>query len=229
VSQAWDLLAILWVPVSQGVAHLRRARAYRDLPAAQSPLRNGSLNQLAYSLFLFIRDLAAGDLVAWIDGRLAIADQAPVMHRLAAMGQALIGPLRNIHGLSDKVLNMALASLLLGAGHGKPRWVETGASLIAVDSLVHNCLARTGILDRGNAAHVYGPQCYGPGGCAAILRAISAAIDGRQFNAAGRHRASCIGDGPNGTYPICWLGYSQRTDLDRGGGERTLWRGGIPR
>ena len=27
--------------------------------------------------------------------------------------------------------------------------------------------------------------------------------------AAGRHRASCIGDGPYGTYPICWLGYSQ--------------------
>ena len=153
-----------------------------SLPAL--PLRNGSLNKLAYSLFLFIRDLAHGDLVAWIDGQLAVADQGPSSHRLAAMGQALIGPLRHIHGLSDKVLNMALASLLLGAGHGKPRWVETGASLLAVDSLVHNFLARTGILDRSNATHAYGPQCYGPRGCADVLRAISGAIDARQFNAA---------------------------------------------
>ena len=115
-------------------------------PLPALPLRNGSLNKLAYSLFLFIRDLADGDLVAWIDDQLAMADQGPSLHRLGAMGQALIEPLRNIHGLSDKVLNMVLANLLLGAGHGKARWVETGGSLLAIDTLVHNFLARTGIM-----------------------------------------------------------------------------------
>src|SRR5450756_507523 len=68
-----------------------------NCPLPRLPLRNGSLNKLAYSLFLFIRDLAHGDLVAWIDGRLAIANKPTSMHRLAAMGEALIGPLRNIH------------------------------------------------------------------------------------------------------------------------------------
>jgi hypothetical protein len=34
-------------------------------------LRNGRLNQTAYSLFLFIRDIADGDLVGWIDRQLA--------------------------------------------------------------------------------------------------------------------------------------------------------------
>jgi hypothetical protein len=38
------------------------------------PLRNGRLNQTAYSLFLFIRDIADGDLVAWIDRQLAEPD-----------------------------------------------------------------------------------------------------------------------------------------------------------
>jgi hypothetical protein len=33
-------------------------------------LRNGHLNQIAYSLYLFIRDVAEGDLVGWIDHRL---------------------------------------------------------------------------------------------------------------------------------------------------------------
>jgi hypothetical protein len=40
-------------------------------------LRNGRLNQMVYSLFLFIRDIADGDLVGWIDHRLQAADDLP--------------------------------------------------------------------------------------------------------------------------------------------------------
>src|SRR4029079_4224540 len=36
-------------------------------PLPCHPLRNGRLNQMAYSLFLFIRDVADGDFVGWID------------------------------------------------------------------------------------------------------------------------------------------------------------------
>ena len=36
-------------------------------PLPSHDLRNGHLNQAAYSLFLFIRDLADGDLIGWID------------------------------------------------------------------------------------------------------------------------------------------------------------------
>jgi hypothetical protein len=49
-----------------------------------------------------------------------------------------------------------------------------------------------------------------------IARFPNASLAGEQYHLAG-------------TYPICWLGYSQRTDLNRGGGERTLLRGGISR
>ena len=38
-------------------------------------LRNGHLNQMAYSLYLFIRDVADGDLVGWIDDRVADRDE----------------------------------------------------------------------------------------------------------------------------------------------------------
>ena len=44
--------------------------------------------------------------------------------------------------------------------------------------------------------------------------------NGTRVKPAGRRRASCIGDGPHGTYPIYWLGYSQRTDFGRSCGER---------
>jgi hypothetical protein len=151
-------------------------------PLPRHDFRNGNLNQLAYSLLLFTRDVAGGDLVAWIDARLAEAYSGPRQGRLSRMGQALITPLLGLHGASHKVLNMALADLLMIGKARNPLWGEVGVSLVAIDTLVHNFLARTGILKRARAEHPYGSQCYGPRGCAAILSAVSDGIDARQFN-----------------------------------------------
>ena len=152
------------------------------LPGHQ--FRNGNLNQLAYSLFLFIRDVAGGDLVSWIDGRLAEADDGLASDRVAQMADAIIGPLSGVHGVAGKVLSMVLSDLLVVGNEHNPRWGQVGGSLIAIDTLVHNFLVRTGILKRANAVHPYGPQCYGPTGCAAVLSGLSEAIDARQFNSA---------------------------------------------
>ena len=43
-------------------------------PLPRHPLRNGRLNQMAYSLFLFIRDVADDDFVGWIDHQLAVSE-----------------------------------------------------------------------------------------------------------------------------------------------------------
>jgi hypothetical protein len=93
-------------------------------------------------------------------------------------------PLRNVYGVADKVLAMALSGILIGAADVRPRWLEVGVHLIAVDTLVHNFLHRTGILGRFKAGHPYGPGCYRPGGCADIIRLVASQIDARQFNRA---------------------------------------------
>ena len=144
--------------------------------------RNGNLNQLAYSLFLFIRDVAGGDLVGWIDRRLAEAAIGPAESRPNRLRQAIIEPLTGLHGASHKVLSMALSDLLLIGRRRNPLWAEAAVGLIAVDTLVHNFLVRTGILARAGADHAYGPQCYGPAGCASLLSMLSESIDARQFN-----------------------------------------------
>jgi hypothetical protein len=54
------------------------------------------------------------------------------------MRTALIGPLRHVHGISDKVLSMALSSLLRAAPGTKQHWFETRASMIAIDTLDAN-------------------------------------------------------------------------------------------
>jgi hypothetical protein len=145
-------------------------------------LRNGRLNQTAYSLYLFIRDNADGDLVGWIDRRLQAAARQSGSDRLAKMRSAVIEPLREVYGVSDKVLMMALALLFLGASSQRRRWIEVGGNMIAVDTLVHNFLHRTGILRRFRADHAYGPACYRPGGCADIIEAVAGRIDAKQFN-----------------------------------------------
>jgi hypothetical protein len=151
-------------------------------PLPSHDLRNGHLNQAAYSLFLFIRDLADGDLIGWIDAQLQAANSPPGPHRLPAMAAALIEPMREIYGVSDKVLAMALSALLLGAPEKMGLWAEVGGSMIAIDTLVHNFLHRTGILARFKAKHQYGLACYRLGGCADIIQTVAERIDARQFN-----------------------------------------------
>jgi hypothetical protein len=145
-------------------------------------LRNGRLNQTAYALHLFIRDVADGDLVGWIDQRLQAAARQSGPDRLGRMRLAVLDPLKEVYGVADKILMMALSVLFLGAPSRRRRWLEVGGSMIAVDTLVHNFLHRTGILHRFGADHPYGVACYRPGGCAEIIETAAQQIDARQFN-----------------------------------------------
>jgi len=76
-------------------------------PLPRHDLRNGRLNQTAYSLFLFMRDLADGDFVGWIDQRLAAVDPAPRTDLPERLRRALLEPLGQVYGISNKVLAMA--------------------------------------------------------------------------------------------------------------------------
>jgi hypothetical protein len=150
---------------------------YARCPLPKHRLRNGRLNQLGYSLFFFLRDIADSDLVNWIDVRLRDA-----LYNATALKEALLGPLRHIYGVGDKVLSMVLSMILLSAQDARDHWHLTGGSMIAIDTLVHKFLHRTGILARCRAEHPYGPRCYEKNGCAGIIEKISRRIDARKFN-----------------------------------------------
>jgi hypothetical protein len=158
-------------------------KLYPACPLPKHRLRNGRLNQMAYSLFLFIRDVTHNDLVGWIDHQLRHAVREPSKtFRTPQLRDALIEPLRQIFGVSDKTLNMTLAHVLMSAPKPKRLWLETGASMIAIDTLVHNFLHRTGILSRLDSEHAYGPACSRPKGCAEIIGRIARRIDARRTN-----------------------------------------------
>jgi hypothetical protein len=107
-----------------------------------------------------------------------------VPDRAAPLRRAVVEPLTHAYGVSNKVLSMAFAGFLLAGDARRALWIEAGAVMIAVDTLVHNFLHRTGILGRLGVGHLYGAACYAPAGCAEILERIAANIDARRFNPA---------------------------------------------
>lgn len=169
----------------KGTRTCAEPRLLPSCPLPALPLRKGTLNQAAYSLALFIRDVCGGDLVGWIDSRLAWADpggQTPL--RAATMKDAVLAPLCELYGVGPKVWSMLLADLLLGASPDRERWVTTGAAMVTIDSLVHAFLHRTGILQRLECEHSYGPACYAPEGCASVIGGLARRIDASEFNPA---------------------------------------------
>lgn len=161
----------------KNAASCDRQDLFHKCPLPRQDLRNGVLNRAAFSLLLFMRDICNGDFVGWVDQRL---NEATAAERVG--GLALIEPLRNVHGFSWKVLNMTLASFLLGADPQRVIWRQAGADMVAIDTLVHAWLHRTGILRGLGAEHLYGPACYSGSGCEHIIRQIASEIDCRTFN-----------------------------------------------
>ena len=74
--------------------------------------------------------------------------------------------------------------MLLGVGQRRQLWFETGASFVAVDTLVHNYLHRTGVMAAVGGEHSYGVHCYGANGCAAVIQRACDDIDASVFNSA---------------------------------------------
>lgn len=153
-------------------------------PVATIPARNGRLAQTAFSLALFLRDVCDDDLVGWIDARLATVSATGEPSEARELRAAVLTPLTGIFGVSNKVVSMAMADLLLVGDPERRRWILAGGSMIAIDTLVHNFLHRTGALAAHGRPHAYGPACYQPKGCAELLETFARSFDARTVNPA---------------------------------------------
>jgi hypothetical protein len=95
---------------------------------------------------------------------------------------------RRYGALRQRAQHMALSVLLITALKIMRLWAEVAAGRVAIDTLVHNFLVRTGILRRFNAD---GPACQS-GGCADITQTGANEIDARQIQPAPRFEQHAI-------------------------------------
>ena len=160
-------------------------------PLPRHDLRKGLLNRSAHGLFLFIRDICGGDLVAWLDSRLVQAAgvtparAVPAEADFAASGAVwacAVWPFIEVDGISKKIAALSLTDLLLAGDASRDTWVSAGSQVVVVDTLVHNLLIRSGILRRFRAEHAYGAACYAEGGCAEIIKGLAQRFDARSVN-----------------------------------------------
>lgn len=92
--------------------HFRRANEHDrepknpfDCTVGRMPrvvVRRRHLDRIACSLSLFVRVVADGELVGWIDAQLDHANNQVAPDRGAEARSALIEPLHNVYGVSDK-------------------------------------------------------------------------------------------------------------------------------
>lgn len=160
----------------------QKPELFEACPLPRHDLRNGVLNQMAHSLFFFLRDVAMGDFVGWVDALLRRSGA----NSFAGLPNALMDPLSaqlaHIYGVGPKVARLAMTTLLLGGDAERKNWIAEGAVMVVVDSLVHNWMHRTGILRALGKEHPYGDACYGAEGCAVLIERLSRSVDARAYN-----------------------------------------------
>jgi hypothetical protein len=84
------------------------------------------LNQSAFSLYFFMRDIADPDIVGRLESVIIAArcntdDFGPIQ-------TAVLSPLQHLFGLSSKMLTIVLSELLIGDSRIRQTWLDVGAS-----------------------------------------------------------------------------------------------------
>ena len=142
-------------------------------------MKRGALNHMVFSLYFFLRDVAGRDFYAFTKqhfGQIQVSGGA-----ITELLESFIKKVTTIANVGPKLAHMALSVLFLCR---YPGWDyrQVGLHMIAVDSLVHNFLHRTGILDSYGLDHAYGPRCHTQNGCLGVIQDLAKHIDCRQFN-----------------------------------------------
>lgn len=141
------------------------------------PARKGQLARLAVALNYWAAELPHRSLGTWARSKLKRGEPR-------AGGAAMVEDLKRLPGVSDKVASMIASDVAIGLSTGSDALLRAGASLIVVDSLVHNMLQRTGAILAVGKPHAFGSGCYALGGCHELIVSFSETIDAHTYNPA---------------------------------------------
>jgi hypothetical protein len=142
-------------------------------------MKRGALNHMAFSLYFFLRDVCQGDFYTYTKEH--FSQYRPTDGTITELLDGFIKKVTTIANVGPKLAHMALSGLFLTRYSGWD-YRHMGLHMIAVDSLVHNFLHRTGILDSYQLQHAYGPRCHSETGCMKVVQELANHIDCREFN-----------------------------------------------
>jgi hypothetical protein len=144
-------------------------------PVPKFDMKRGGLNQMVFSLFFFFRDVCDNDFYEFAKNHLD--STKPTKDQI----QNFIETFNQVYNVGPKLADMAFSHLFFTQ---YPGWDyrEIGAEMVAIDSLVHNFLHRTGALDEYQKPHNYGPACHTSNGCLEVIEKIAKEIDCQEYH-----------------------------------------------
>jgi hypothetical protein len=151
----------------------------KTCPLPTFDMKRGALNHMVFSLYFFLRDVCQGDFYTF--ARDHFRECQPFDRTTTELLDGFIRKVAAIANVGPKLAHMALSCLFLTACPGWD-YRHVGEQMIAVDSLVHNFLHRTGILHDYRLDHPYGSRCHAQDGCLGVIQDLARHIDCREFN-----------------------------------------------
>ena len=148
-------------------------------PLPKFDMKRGGLNQMVFSLYFFLRDVCQNDFYRFVTAHFDPGElKAGQANKLM---QTFIEKFSQVYNVGPKLVDMAFSHLFFTQ---YPGWdyQAVGAEMVAIDTLVHNFLQRTGTLEEYKRPHKYGPACHTQKGCRGVIEAIAKKIDCRKYN-----------------------------------------------
>jgi hypothetical protein len=148
-------------------------------PLPKFDMKRGGLNQMVFSLYFFLRDVCRNDFYHFVTAHFDPGE----LRAGQAKGQVqgFTETFSQVYNVGPKLVDMAFSHLFFTQ---YPGWDyrKVGAEMVAIDTLVHNFLQRTGTLEEYKKPHKYGPACHTQKGCLGVIEAIAREIDCRKYN-----------------------------------------------
>ncbi len=148
-------------------------------PVPQLDMKKGVLNQMAFSLFFFLRDVCRGDFYRFVKDQ--FGDGALPEEELGERIQGFIDQVSRIHNVGPKLVDMVFSHIFFTQAPGWD-YQAIGVRMVAIDTLVHNFMAKTGTLDYYGKPHKYGPKCHSQDGCVGVIEEIAGDLDCRKYH-----------------------------------------------
>jgi hypothetical protein len=115
-------------------------------PVPHLDMKKGVLNQMAFSLFFFLRDVCRGDFYRFVQNQ--FGDRPLPERELGERIQGFIDQVSRIKNVGPKLVDMVFSHIFFTQAPGWD-YRAIGVRMVAIDTLVHNFLAKTGTFCEG--------------------------------------------------------------------------------
>jgi hypothetical protein len=156
---------------------------FPECPLPKYFMRFGRINQMVFSVYLFLRDRCRNDFPGFVKSffgspkQLARLSEEDLRDKL----KLFVKEMTRLHMVGPKLVNMAVADVFCVTAKDW-NYLRVFHRMVAVDTLIHEFLHRSGTLKAFGKEHNYGAACHKEHGCLGVIEEVARQIDCSRYN-----------------------------------------------